>query len=290
MTALTLAAAWRALFLFASAPVIGAALFALIGRVTGARWPAAEASIRWLPIGAAGAALLGVAQIAAPAPPHLSLWLDPVVVGLRGALVVAALWGAMRLVARTDSTTPAAVTLAIYAALVTPIASDWLLGDVPGHPVSAAGMMLVCQQVAGAAAWPLALGQGSERERQDLSRLMVAAALGLGYLLFMDYLIVWFGNLPERVGFYVERSDGLAPLPLVVALGLGWGAAIALLSLGGEWGRRGAGASVLVALLLIDLWWVAAGVVATALVIGGVLVAGLAARTMMGRLREAAHG
>ena len=180
----------------------------------------------------------------------------------------------MRQVARHLSTTPAAVTLAIYAVLVTPIATDWLLGGVPGHSVSAAGMMLACQQITAACALPLALGTGGERERQDLARLMVAGALGLGYLLFMDYLIVWFGNLPAHVDFYVARDAGLAPAVIVAAMLLGWGAPVVLLARGDDWGRRWAGGAALAALLLIDGWWVGLDVLAAGLVLLALVVAG----------------
>jgi hypothetical protein len=284
----TLAATWRVLFLFASAPMVGAALLALIGRVTGAAWPAAERPARWLPFAAGGAALLGLVQLASPAPPHLALWLHPVAVGLRGAAVLLALWWAMGIVARRPSTTPAAVTLAIYAVLVTPIASDWLLGGVPGHSVSAAGMMLVCQQVAATCALPLALGTGDERERQDLARLMVAGALGLGYLFFMDYLIIWFGNLPSRVDFYVARGTGPAPIPLLAALLLGWVVPVALLAQGNDRGRRWAAASVLAALLLVDGWWVGAGALAAVLVI--LALGAMGAGLWLTDRRTAAHG
>ena len=42
-----------------------------------------------------------------------------------------------------------------------------------------------------------------------MSKLMVAAALGLGYLAYMDYLILWSATCPAKIGFYVTR-DGLA--------------------------------------------------------------------------------
>lgn len=250
---IALAHLWRALFLAASAPMVGSALLALIATLTGARWPAAERAWRWLPLVALGAAGLGVAQGATPSPPHLAWWLNPITVGTRGTVAALALWWALR---RSPSTTTAGIMLALYAALVTPIAADWMLGQVPGHSVSAAGMMLACQQVAAGCALPLALGQGGERERRDLAKLMVAAALGLGYLLFMDYLVVWFGNLPSHVDFYVECATGWAGWPLWLAGLLGWVVPIALLPRDPADRRRLTGTAVLAATALVDLWWV----------------------------------
>ena len=272
MTGLVVADAWRILFLAGSAPVVGSALMILIAGVTGGRWPAAERAARWLPLAAVGAALLGPAQAATPAPPHLALWLNPVAVGARGLVAVAGLWAAVVPLRAGCSPTRAGVTLGLYAWLVTPIASDWMLGQVPGHPVSAAGMMLVCQQVAAATALPLAAGWGDERQRADLVRLMAAAALGLGYLMFVDYLIIWFGNLPARVDFYRLRGGGWGLVPLLPALLLGWAVPLVLLVTGRS---VAAGWSVLAAILLVDCWWVGGGPVAWSLAgLGLALVGG----------------
>ena len=140
-------------------------------------------------------------------------------------------------------------------------------------------MMLACQQIAAATALPMAAGWSDERQGRDLSRLMVAAALGLGYLLFVDYLIVWFGNLPARVGFYAERGAGLALVPLLLGVALGWGGALALLVSGR---RTAAGVSVLAASYLIDCWWVGGGPIAW-----GLAGLGLAAIAVVIRMAEA---
>jgi len=280
---IVLAHLWRALFLTATAPVVGSALLLLIATLTGARWPAAERAWRWLPLVALGAIGLAVAQGATPAPPHLSWWLNPLAVGVRGIAAASALWWAL---CRPRSTTTAGITLALYAALVTPIAADWMLGQVPGHSVSAAGMMLACQQIAAGCALPLLLGQGAEQERRDLAKLMIAAALGLGYLLFMDYLVVWFGNLPKHIDFYVERATGWAGWPLWLAGLLGWAFPIALLP-SDPADRRGlAGASVLAATALVDLWWVGVGAPVALLVVGALAAAGVA----LARRGAPAHG
>ena len=163
------------------------------------------------------------------------------------------------------SATFAAVTLALYAALVTPVAGDWLLGHVPGHTVSSAGMMLAADGIAAAGASILALGWGEPRFRDDMARLAVAAALGLGYLVFVDYLILWYGNLPARVGFYVARAHGAPALLPPLALAFGWALPIGLLWRGGERDRRWAGVAMLVALFLFHCWWIGGGPLAAML-------------------------
>lgn len=284
-----LAAAWRIAFLTLAAPVMGSVLMTAIARLTGARWAALSPVARFAPL-LALAALFGLAQVADRPPEHLELWLSWWAVGLRG-LVAGALfaWAAARLASGAGETF-AGVTLALYAALVTPIASDWMLGQNPGHPVSAIGMMLFVESIGGAAALALALGRGPLPFRRDMARLLVAAALGLAYLAFMDFLIIWFGNLPSRVGFYVARgTPGMAALA-AVALTAGVAAPIALLTLiEGERGRRLAGMSGLAGLLLFNSWWVAGGVAGSVLaaLIVAAAAAGLAPRT---RSEAPAHG
>ena len=244
----------------ASAPVIGAVVMLAIARVTGARWAALAVLARPMP---AVAVLVAVAMLAGAGtalPTHLSVWQHPLFAAGRAAVAGGALaWAGWRL-ARGASVTFAAVTLALYAWAVTPIATDWLLAPVPGHSVSAIGMMLATEQIGGACAAALVLGLGDERARQDWGKLLVAAALGLCYLVFMDYLIVWFGNLPSRVGFYVRRGTP-------VAAGLAWAALLAglvvpIVLLGGWRGERarvGAGVAALLGLALGDWWWLGAG-------------------------------
>lgn len=258
-----LAAAWRVLFLTASAPLIGGVLLAAIGRVTGARWTDALAPPAATRLVIVGAAVLGFAQMATPLPPHLALWMNPGLVGVRAVIACGMLAFAGVRLAGGASVTFAAVMLALYAALVTPVAMDWLLGEVPGHTVSSAGMMLFVEQIAGACALVLVLGRGDARFRADMAKLMVAAALGLGYLIFMDYLILWFGNLPSRVGFYVARSSPWGAVAVWVALIAGLATPVALLMLRPERsGEQAAGVAVLIALFVTNGWWVGGGVAA----------------------------
>ena len=267
------AAAVRFAILTIGAPVLGTVLLAAIGRLVGARWllpPLPPVAIRLL---IPAAALLGVVQLATPAPPHLAIWMHPLAVGVRAVLATGVLAYAGARLAGGASASFAAVTLALYALLVTPLASDWLLGHVPGHAVSAAGMMLCVEQIAGAGALILASGRGDVRTRRDMAGLTVAAALGLGYLTYVDYLILWFGNLPARVGFYVVRAAWPAAGLAWFALLAGLVAPLALLAWRGASGQRAAGVAVLLGLLAFNGWWVGGGMIALAL--GSAVAAGI---------------
>ncbi len=284
-----IAAAWRIAFLTASAPVIGAVLLLAIGQVTGARWQAFASLAAVAPWLMPGAALLGAAQFLIPAPAHLHLWLAWWAVLPRALLATAALaFASARLRAEAGSTF-AAVTLAVYAVVVTPLAFDWMLGQSPGHAASATGMMHLTQSIGSAAALALVLRLGSPIFRRDMARLMVAAMLGLAYLGYMDFLIVWYGNLPAHVGFYVARTVGIMSLPIWSGLAVGLAMPLLLLWLmPQERGLRPAGACVLIGMALLDAWWVSGGLAA---VLGGLVGGGLLLTLVVHRMSgEPSHG
>jgi len=284
-----LAGAWRIAFLTAGAPVIGSVLLLSVKQLTGACWQGFDRAARFAPGLVVGGALLGLGQIATDAPFHLKPWVSWWGVGVRAMLAGAGLAYAGARLRDGAGTTFAAVALAVFAALVTPVASDWMLGQVPGHPVSAIGMMLSVEAIGGAAALLLATGRGTLPDRRDLARLMIAAMLGLGYLAFMDFLIIWFGNLPSRVGFYVDRGTPAMVALVWAALLAGLAAPIALLSLvEGERGRRAAGVAVLLGLLLFNAGWVAGGLLT--LLLAALLTALLGAAAAMLLRQETAHG
>lgn len=273
-------------FLLAGAPAIGAVLLLAIARLTGADWspllrfPPMLALV--LPLG-----LLAMLANTAPLPDHLRLWQHPIATALRAGAGLAALWWVGGRIGRGAPEAMAGLLLASYALLVTPIGADWLLPGEPGHPVSAIGMMLFVQQIIGATALLLLLPLGGERLRSDMAKLLVAAALGLCYLSFMDYLIVWFGNLPARVPFYLARNTPGSAVLVITALLLDLAVPITALSLApAELGRRLAGGGALAGLWLFDLWWLDAGILAALI---GAVVAVLPLVALRGE-RTVTHG
>jgi hypothetical protein len=151
----------------------------------------------------------------------------------------------------------AAGALLIHGVLVSILANDWMLGGSPGQPYSAIGMTLATQQIVVATACACVIGKGDGRMLSDLSKLMIGGCLGLTYLLFVDWLVVWYGNLPPRVDFYLARmTGGWDALPLA-ALALGLLAPIgARIVLSGRTAIRVAGGGALAGVLLADIWLV----------------------------------
>jgi len=182
-----------------------------------------------------------------------------------------------RAIACDGVTRPGPLLLA-HGLVVSVMGYDWLLGVAPAQPESAVPMVLAVMQIGGAAALACAVGLGTATQRRDLAYLLVACGLGLSYFLYIDFVIVWFGNLPEHVGWYVDRRIPPAAVLPGMALLLGLLAPILLVGLGRHDVARGwAGRLALVALGLIAVWivagpggWIGIGAaLAATLAIGG---------------------
>jgi hypothetical protein len=115
------------------------------------------------------------------------------------------------------------IALAAHGVLVVMVAVDWVLSLSPGWMASNFGMNLAAQQIAaGAAAAALVGGGGATATvRRDLTTLVVAGVLGVAYLAFMDYLVVWYGDQPDRVVWYLARDDDVSRLLVGAALAVG---------------------------------------------------------------------
>ncbi|MCA1578530.1 MAG: hypothetical protein LC794_14325 [Acidobacteria bacterium] len=92
----------------------------------------------------------------------------------------------------------------------------------------------------------------------DLGKLLLALVMLWSYFAFSQYLIIWSGNLPEEIGYYLERTHGLWGA-VIIAIGILHFAAPFLFLLSREL-KRNPRRLVMVALLvlvmrMIDLLW-----------------------------------
>lgn len=226
------AAGWLIGFVTCAAPVLGAVALTLIGALTGGRWRGCTASIAgaapgllllWLPVALALSWIYPWFD-AAPAAGSAAAYLHPTFYVGRtlGALV---LWGAMGWMLAHARPTRLLMGLAllVHAGLVVMVGVDWILSLQPGWMSSDFGMNLAAQQIAAGAAVSL-LTAGPETgdgEVRDLASLVVAGVLGVAYLAFMDYLIIWYGDLPDRVTWYLAREGGAGRLLVLGGLIVG---------------------------------------------------------------------
>ncbi len=287
-------AGWRAGFLVAGSAPIGATALLLIAQLSGGGWRAPlEPLARSLPLLLAAAVPLIVAQAFIQPPAHLGIYMATPAFAVR-TVAALAIWAVLGWLAaaRRLGTLGAAIGLLAHGVLVSVLAYDWMLGGSPGQPYSAIGMALAAQQIVVATACACLASFGDRLTLEDLSKLMIGGCLGLTYLLFIDWLIVWYGNLPPRVDFYLARmAGGWNALPLA-ALALGLLAPIAAKTfLSGTTAIRVAGGCALAGVLIADIWLVGprgcAPAVTAAALLSTTLIAALLALVLTGMRRGA---
>lgn len=93
-------------------------------------------------------------------------------------------------------------------------AFDWFLSLEPKFYTDVFGLWLGVTMVSGAATLVvLALGgvddSVSVSRRADLANLWLGLLLGWGFLAFSQYIIIWSGNIPHEIGWYLHRGEGV---------------------------------------------------------------------------------
>jgi hypothetical protein len=274
---------------------VGAAVWLLIGALTGGRWLAAAApvlaplsGVTWL------VALLGVLLV--PLVPVLYpwwgqgaapvAWFAPFSFAVRAVLVLV-LWAAIGLLApRALSPLVAGMLLTLHGLAVSVAGVDWVLALDPEFVSTAFGAHLGVLQLGLALALvALLLPRGG-----DIGGLMLACVLGVFYLGGMGYLVSWSGNLPHKAAWYLARQEGggLALLWLSFAVGILGPFAVLLTARArrNALALRVAGVLMLAGGLLHLVWLVAPGNFGAATLIASVIVLGAGA---LWRIRGGGH-
>jgi hypothetical protein len=126
------------------------------------------------------------------------------------ALAYLVLWSALSLlVMRAPSPGLSAAGLIVYTFTMSLAAVDWIGSLVPEWYSTGFGLVVGVGQMLGAMALAIAylgLRAGAPREIfNDLGNLLLMYVLTWAYLAFMQFLIVWVGNLPREISWYVPR-------------------------------------------------------------------------------------
>lgn len=228
------AAAWLFLFLTALGVSVGALSLLLTGQLTGGVWfetlePALLMLARAVPfIGLGSIPLMLLA-------PHLFPWAadgahDPQVahfylnwtfVIVRAVIAVGGWTVLAWFVAgapRNTMQVAAGLGLVFHVIVTTFLGYDWIMSLQPGFTSSVFGaytaiLFLVSALCVAAIMSPVAAGKASA----DISGLVMAGILGSVYIGFMQFLIIWYGDLAETAQFFLERS-GLFALATIIVL------------------------------------------------------------------------
>lgn len=214
---------WLSAFVFITAIPLGSLCLLLMMRIIPGRWreelqpaPLAAQSLP-LAILAAVPILVGVPWIyewaaSTKLSSFQSVYLTPVFFSLRtlGALIGAA-WLGFAIARGRASKSLAIGGLIIFVIFQDLLAVDWLMSLDPTFHSSGFGLYILSGQLltALAALILLRLAVGTNRDGSALlSALLLVALLFWAYLAFMQYFIIWSGNLPQGVVWYQRRGQG----------------------------------------------------------------------------------
>ena len=109
--------------------------------------------------------------------------------------------------------------LLIYVLLLSLAAVDWIMSLTPHWYSTIFGLITVVTQGLAALAFAVAVlailverepmnGVLKARHFHDLGKLMLAFVMLWAYFSFSQFLIIWAGNLPEEIPYYLDRMRG----------------------------------------------------------------------------------
>jgi hypothetical protein len=189
----------------------------------------------------------------------------------------------------TAATIVAALGLVFYGLMIGALSYDWVLSLEPNFVSTSFGATLAFAQFASALAWvAIVAHDDADPAFADIGGLLLAVLLGLTYINFMALLVIWYGDVPGRVFWFVERTHW--PWTLIAGLAFICGSVVPIFSLFlGRWrasprALRIIGTLTLCGIALYDIYLVAPafnvlalGAAAAALIaIGALFVAFLA--------------
>lgn len=126
-----------------------------------------------------------------------------------GSWLLLAWWlGAWRHRSRARLQAPAMI---LWLLVLTFFSVDWLVSLEPRFYSDIYGLMLAAGITAAALAAGLAIAGERLRPdlRRDIANLWLAVLLAWALLAFSQYIIIWSANLPDEIGWYLNRRQGL---------------------------------------------------------------------------------
>ena len=147
--------------------------------------------------------------------PHA--WLNPGFFIAR-AIVCLVLWTVLaRLVAHERPRSPearrrSAIGLIVYTFTASLAAVDWIMSLMPEWHSTVFGLLVAAGQMLIAFAFAVAwrtwnTDDDAPERRNDFGNLLLTFLMLSAYLAFVQYLIIWIGNLPGEAAWYLPRVD-----------------------------------------------------------------------------------
>jgi hypothetical protein len=123
----------------------------------------------------------------------------------------------LKIAKRLETLSGAGIVIFVFS--MTLAAVDWLMSLSPHWFSTIYGLLLIVGQVLSAlalcvAVFVLMAGYAplnnliTKRHLHDLGKLMLALTMLWAYLSFSQLILIWSGNLPEEVSYYIDRLNG----------------------------------------------------------------------------------
>ena len=246
--------AYRAAFFAGFSPVMGCTLLLVLHRTTGGQWsrgiaPMLRAGSRMTP----WAWLFAIPMLAMPVHPngvpgrgYDSLPFVAARTAAYAAVFFAVRWandsgpGDEADPRRNPRPWAGPVSLIVLFFCLTLVSDDWIESLEPGWHSTAFGAVWIvdtsvsalalCLLLAvGRGASPSAAGPAGRKLGLDWGDLLMAAIVFCAYITFAQFLIIWSGNLPREISWYVRRETGGWGLVMPAVALLGFAAPFGIL-------------------------------------------------------------
>ncbi len=225
---------WTCAFILVSMMPIGSLALLMVHGVTGGRWgrdlaPMLIPAARCIPLLLVAflPALLWRPEIwqwdALNLPPDVrALYLNPMFFDAR-TIIALTVWSGLAWCQVWRRPLTAGLGLVAHLILMTFIPADWVLTLRPGSVSAGFGFGFGVEQIGAALslAAVLAIQGGDPRACRDLAGMILSAILGTMYFVSMQFIVTWYGNVPDKVHWYVVRSANGWPILALAALTIG---------------------------------------------------------------------
>ena len=230
----TAAQGWLCAFVILSMVPVGSLALLLVHGVTGGRWgwdlapllvPAARSAplllVAFLPVMLFRPLVYHWHDFDLPQDVR-TYYLNPAFFDAR-TLVALAVWSGLAWCRAWRNPVGAGLGLFAHLVLCGFVPADWVLTLPPGSTSAGFGWGFGVEQVAAAlAAAAIVAPQGDDaRASQDLAGMIAAALLGTVYFAYMQFIVIWYGNVPDKVHWYVTRAAGGWPAFAFAAFAIG---------------------------------------------------------------------
>jgi hypothetical protein len=217
---------WLIACVFVSGIPIGSLILLLIHRLTGGRWGTALAPVLMPVVSMMPLAALVFVPLAfdlsapyrwasddsmlRPAVAHL--YLNQPAFLLRSAVALIG-WSMLAIAVVRERCTAlvAGLGLVFHAIVISLVAVDWILSIDSRFSSSAFAAAIAIQQLLSALCFAAIAGAAGWRKEvtADVAGLIMATLLGTVYLGLISFIVIWYGNLPDKAAWYLLRGrDG----------------------------------------------------------------------------------